>query len=156
MGATSDKIITEYSPLTHSKKLAFEASAGNPQSASSDMGNFDGIMFHDGNLVVKDLMIVYGIKLYLGRRTYRWRSSDIPYKKPYNQAGAELPPETILLLDTTLGALGDPWKGSDKFGNSYENAVVKLTVDGDWIVIKSPVKDLCCAVRNEGKIYDNL
>ena len=152
MGATSDKIITEYSPLTHSKKLAFEASAGNPQSASSDMGNFDGIMFHDGNLVVKDGL---DDRLWaISRARALTDTALIPYKKPYNQAGAELPPETILLLDTTLGALGDPWKGSDKFNNSYENAVVKLTVDGDWIVIKSPVKDLCCAVRNEGKIYE--
>ena len=80
------------------------------------------------------LEIVYGLYLSVTCRLRARALTDtalIPYKKPYNQAGAELPPETDFpLLDKTLrqgevellATSGDPWKGSDKFGNSSENA----------------------------------
>ncbi|MDI1496213.1 MAG: hypothetical protein K8823_1521 [Cenarchaeum symbiont of Oopsacas minuta] len=148
----SNPTILEYSPWTHAKEKSFRASAGNPQATESQMGTYDGVMFHDGNILIKDGL---DDRIWAIARAKALTDSNLtPYKKPYNSSTAELPPETILLIDASLGSIGAPWIGNDRFGKPYQNSVVKLTESGDWVVIKEAIKNVQCAVISEGKIYE--
>lgn len=157
----------QYSPWTKDKQAVWRNWGGNPDGGGSSSSNFfansvpsggdafDSLCFPDSNLVIRDRTA------WRDWVDFRVRSlSDIPdgYLYPATEESTTVESRLYrgmrVLVDPRLGSIGDPFTENDKFEKPYQNSLVMLDRDGDWIVIREPQQGDEVAVLSEGKIYE--
>jgi hypothetical protein len=158
---------TNYSEFTRNKAVVTKNSCSNPTNNFLASG-FDSPAFPDGNLVVRE---TFYTRDFVNIRTVNDTTiASDPVNKFYlrGQAQSGLYKGFRILVDTENGTLnpgGSFGDGagtifSDRFGRSFENAMVQWT-GSEWIVFLSPVAPTVqdraithCCVLAEGKVYE--
>ena len=100
--------------------------------------------FPDSNLIVKD-----------GTNYRNWVNFRIRRPEGIHDdflLDDEIPNDTRVLVDSSLGNLEAPFNGNDKFGNPFKNSIAQYR-KGEWIVIHNSKLYDECSVRDESRVY---
>ena len=134
--AAAESLSFEYSPWT--KSQVYRNMTTNPTGTLHT--GYDSPAFADSNLVIRD------VGYWRDWADFRVSGvDDVPAEYRYGGTGSGsegLYEGMRLLLDRALGPPGAPFSsganwGVDRFGNSYEDALVQLSERGEWIVIRT-------------------
>ena len=124
----------QYSPWTHDKAAVIRNFTTNP--AANLNTDFNSPAFPDSNVAVRD------VDFWRDEVDFRVRRiEDIPAVNRYDSSissDAGLYEGMRVLVDAGLGTPEGVFAGTDKNGNSFENAVAQMDRSGDWIIIRTP------------------
>lgn len=153
---------SNYSPWTKNQVNVTRNGMSNP-TAVVGVGGFNSPAFWDGNLVIRENHNFVTNK-FVFFRTWSHLRANTTVALPtnyYDFAGSGGFYHGLrVLVDTSLGAAGGDWSGTDKFGRTFADSIAFYNGD-EWIVIREfdgiTTSDRIgdqCAILFEGRVFE--